>query len=289
MNTLRDAIRNKDFVVTADLALAPSTAGDDITARASALRPHIDALQVLDDRDAAGHMSSLAAAAIASRAGIDVTLHLTARDRNRVALKAEILGAAALGVTSLVLTRGEKLSRKGYLRGKGVFDTSESRFIGIAKRIGDESGHVSAPGFLIGTYVTAFAPAADWEAARINESLDAGVTMLQTQPCLNARVLRAYMERLVKLQIPRRASVIVEVPVLSSAEDAEKHKSRKRETLIPKSAVQRLADAVDPRSEGLTVCAEMLRELRGIPGVAGACLRFAQSASDVAEIVKRAS
>ncbi len=288
MKTLRDAIRNKDFVITADLPLAPSASADDIRARASALRPHVDALQVLDDRDAVGQMSSLAAAAIASRANVDVVVHLTTRDRNRVALQAEILGAATLGVTSMVLSRGEKLSRKEYLRGKGVFDTSETRFIGVAKRIGDESGQVSAPGFLIGTYVTVFGPGANWEAARINESLDAGVNVLYTQPCLNRRLLGAYMKRLVELRIPRRASVIVEMPVLDSAEAAREYKQRHPDALIPKPVMQRLADADDPRAECTAICADMIRALREMPGVVGVSLRHCSSPQAVDSVLRQA-
>jgi len=153
------------------------------------LAPAVDAVQVIDDREAAGHMSSLAAASIILRHGVDPVVHLTARDRNRVALQAELLGAAALGVTSLVISRGEKLSRKEYLRGKGVFDTNETRFIGMAGRINEETALISPPGFMVGTYVTVFDPAASWEATRIVESLDAGVNVLYTQPCLNMRLL----------------------------------------------------------------------------------------------------
>ncbi len=288
MNTLRDAIRNKDFVITADLPLATSASADDILARASALKPHVDGLQVLDDRDAVGHLSSLAAAAIASRADIDPVLHITTRDRNRVALRAEILGAAALGVTSLVLSRGEKLSRKGYIRGKSVFDTSEARFIGIAKRIGDESGHVSAPGFLLGTYVTVFAPDDSWEAARINETLAAGVSVLYTQPCLNPRLLGIYMQRLVELGIPRRASVIVEMPVLDSAQAARDYKERHTDALIPEPVMQRLADADDPRAESVALCADLIGELREMPGVVGVSIRQAGSPQSVEEVLRQA-
>ncbi len=178
MNTFRDALREKDFIVTADLPMQPMTTVDDIERSVDALSGFADAVQIADDREAVGHMSSLAAAAHVLRKGCDAVLHMTSRDRNRVALQADMLGAAALGVTSLVITRGEKLSRKDFVRGKGVFDTQESRLMAMANRISEESTLVTPPGFVIGTYVSAFAPADDWEATRISQSIDAGARFL---------------------------------------------------------------------------------------------------------------
>lgn len=288
MKTLRDAIRQKDFIVTADLPLSPTTTAEEIESAAAALRPAVDAVQIIDDREASGHMSSLAAAAIASRAGVDPVLHLTARDRNRIALQAELLGAAALGVTSLVISRGEKLSKKEYLRGKGVFDTNEARFMGMARRISEEAGLVSAPGFLLGTYVTVFAPADKWEAKRISESLDTGVNVLYTQPCLNTRLLGLYMKKLVDKKILHRASVIVEVPLLDSRESARDYKKTNPIALIPDATVQRITEADDPAAEGLAACVEVLRETCTIPGIAGVNIRHTGSAGRVVAVIKAA-
>lgn len=288
MNTLRDAIRQKDFVVTADLPLSPTTTAADIESNVMQLRPVVDAVQIIDDREAVGHMSSLAAAAIAVGVGADPVFHLTARDRNRIALQAELLGAAALGVTSLVISRGEKLSKKEFLRGKGVFDTSESRFIGLARRINDETDLVSAPGFLIGTYVTVFDPAAEWEATRIRESLDTGVNVLYTQPCLNTRLLDSYMKRLVEKKILHRASVIAEVPLLDSSERARDYKKSNPIALIPDATAKRIIDADDPEAEGFAVCVEILRQMPSIPGIAGVCIRHAGDAATVVAAIEAA-
>ena len=288
MNTLRDAIRQKDFVVTADLPLSPTTTAADIELIATQLRPTVDAVQLIDDREAVGQMSSLAAAAIAAGAGVDPVVHLTARDRNRIALQAELLGAAALGVTSLVISRGEKLSKKEFLRGKGVFDTNEARFIGLARRINEETDLVSAPGFLIGTYVTVFDPDADWEATRIGESLDMGVNVLYTQPCLNTRLLGLYMRKLVEKKILHRASVIVEVPLLDSRESARDYKKDNPIALIPDAIARRIIDADDPAAEGYAACVEVLRETRAIPGIAGVNIRHAGSAQSVIAAIEAA-
>lgn len=288
MKTLRDAIRQKDFVVTAELPLEATSTAAGIEQAAAVLGPAVDAVQVVDDREAVGLMSPLAAAAITIRAGVDAVVHLTGRDRNRVALQAELLGAAALGVTSLVIARGEKLSRNEFLRGKGVFDTSEARFVGMAKRIGDDTELMSPPGFLIGTVVTVFDPAEEWEATRIGESLDTGVSVLYTQPCLNTHLLGRYMQKLIEKKVLHRASVIVDVPLLESRESARDYKKNNPIALLPDATVKRVVDAADPAAEGVAACAEMLRELREIPGIAGANIRGAAAVANAVAAIKLA-
>jgi methylenetetrahydrofolate reductase (NADPH) len=288
MNTLRDAIRHKDFVITADLPLKPVTTVADIREAVATVLPVVDAVQVIDDRDAVGHMSSLAAAAIVLQSDCDAVLHITGRDRNRVALQAEMLGAAALGITSLVLQRGEKLTRKGGLRGKGVFDTKETRLTGMARRIGEESNLVSVPGFLIGTCITVFSPGDDWEALRISESIDAGTRLFFTQPCLNTVLLGRYMDKLIERKILHRASVMVEVPLLGSRAEARKYKKKNPVALIPDATIMRVVEATDPRAEGIAVCAEMLRALKLLPGISGANIRHDGAIADAVAAISAA-
>lgn len=281
-------MQRQEFVITAELSLQPTSIVADIEESVSKLEPHVDAFQIIDDRDAVGHMSSLAAAAIVFRCGADAVLHLTGRDRNRVALQAELLGAAALGITSVVVRQGEKLSKKDFLRGKGVFDTKEARLIEMARRISEESGLVSAPGFQIGTYVTVFNFTEDWQTTRISESIDAGTRVLFTQPCLNMSLLKRYMDKLVRQKIPRRASVIVEVPLLDSADLAKNYKEQDSNALIPDAVVARIVAAEDPRLEGIKVCAETLRELVAIPGVSGVSIRHSGPVDNVVAAITAA-
>ena len=274
LKTFRDALRQKDFVVTADLPLQPITAVSEIEGAVEAVSGFVDALSVVDDREAVGHMSSLVAAGVVLRNDCDAIVHMTGRDRNRVALQADLLGAAALGVTSLVITRGAKLSRKEHLRGKGVFDTHETRLMEMATRISEESGLVLPPGFAIGTYVAAFAPADDWVATRIGQNIDAGASFLLTQPCLNKGMLKKYASKLVDLRVMHRASLMVEIPLLASAEIARNFKKNMPSALIPDGKIRKMAEADDQLATGIELCAEMLASAREIPGVSGASIRY---------------
>lgn len=288
LKTFREALRLKDFVLTADLPLQPEATVSDVENSAAALADVVDALQVIDDRAAVGHMSSLAAAAIAGRGGVDVVMHMTTRDRNRVALQADLLGAAALGITSLVVSRGEKLPRKDFIRGKGVFDTAETRLMAMARRISEQPELVSPPGFLLGTYVSIFDPEADWEATRIAENVETGVKFLVTQPCLNEPMLRRYMARLVELRVTHRAALIVEIPLFASAQEARNYRELAPGARIPESAIAAMDKAANGIEAGIELCAEFLAAARQIPGVSGANIRYDGPAEHVLAAIRAA-
>lgn len=272
MRTFRDAIRHDDLVVTAELPLDRETGASSIRHALSILEPVVDAVQIGDDRHGVGHMSALAAASIVIQGGMDAVVSLSCRDRNRIALQADILGAGALGVTSLVLARGEKLQDRSAVRSKGVFEIDATNLIKMAGELGpvDESGS----GFFIGAPATVFDPAEGWEAARIMEKLDAGVRFLQTQPCLNADLVRRYVDKLVERKIMHRASLVVEVPLLTSKQEAAVLKDVHKGAPIPDATVNRIASADDPVREGVTICAETLTEVRRIPGISGVNIHY---------------
>ena len=273
MRTFRDAIRQQDVVVTAELALRPATTSSEVKAAARVLAPVVDAIQIGDDRAAVGHMSALSAASLVIECGVDAIVQFCCRDRNRIALIADLLGAAALGVTTLVLNRGEKFSESAIVRSKGVFEVTAAQLIDLAHKIGSENALVAAPGFHIGSSITVFKPAEDWDAIRVSEKTESGVKFLQTQPCLNANLLRDYMQKLVERKLTHRASVMVEVPLLTSAKAVKSIKVDYKGATIPEAVAKRIASSNDPVTDGIAVCAEMMAEAVNIPGISGVNVR----------------
>lgn len=279
MKTFREAIREQEMTVTVELPLRPSTTAVDLRETLSVLRPVVDAVQLGDNRYQLVHMSPLAAAKIALDNGVDAIMQLGCRDRNRIALQADLLGASALGVSTLILARGDKVPDDTPVPAKGVFDTRAGQLIALAG---------ARQEFRLGAFVTAFDPAQDWDAVRIEEKLDGGVSFLQTQPCLNAPLLRGYVEKLVERKILQRASLIVEVPLLTSAAEARLLKDVAKGAPIPDAVVQRIAAASDPVREGTAVCAEMLVELKTLPGVSGINIHYLRDAQDVVAALQQA-
>jgi methylenetetrahydrofolate reductase (NADH) len=289
LNTFRDAMRSKDFVVTATLPLTDRSDASDIRAMVAMLRDSVDALQVGGDRDAVGHIDAIAAASLVIGNGVDAVVHLDCRDRNRLALKAALLGLAATGVTSVVLSRGRKLPDT--LRGKvkGVFDTKTIQLIEMAHYIGSDAALEAPPDTYIGSRVSVIRPGDDWEAREARKRIDAGARFLQAQPCLNLRMLKSYADRLVALKITHRATFVADIPVLKSTESIQRIKGHYPGARIPRRVVRRLAAARDSQEEGITVAAEALRDCAAIPGVSGANLVGADDPAVIAEVLGRAA
>ena len=274
------------MVVTAELPLTPSSSADDISASLQTLAPCVDAVHISDNRMAAGHASPVAIAALAIREGVDAIPHFSCRDRNRIALRGDILGAAVNGVTSLVVARGEKVPANAAVPAKGVFNGTAAEFSKFAQRVGEESSVVSSPGFLIGTYSTAFAPAPDWEPTRLDEKIEAGARFLLTQPCLNTQVFESYVEAIVSRRITHRASVVLEIPLLTSIEEARSIKDIYPGAPLPEDIVKRITGAKDSVAEGIEVCAQVLKSASGIPGVSGVNVLHYGDAENVAAAIR---
>ena len=285
MKTFRDAVRTSDFVVTAQLPLRPGTTVEAIAQNLAALQPFIDAVQIPDNTSTEPHMSPLAAASFALQAGIDPLVHLNCRDRNRIALQSDLMGAAALGVTSLVLSRGEKLSAAHKQRTKGVFDIGAQRLLATARAISANPRLIAPPGFFLGSNVTVIDPPDDWAAEGVDSKAGAGSKFVQTQPCLDVAVLRKYMAALVAKKRLERVSVIVQVPLLRSLDAAREMQGMRRPLLISQNLLARLEQTDDFAREAELICVDVIDALTAVPGVAGVNLLFMNDPGDAARVL----
>lgn len=285
LNTFREAMRSKDFVITAEIPLGVATTAAEVRASIEALQPVVDAVQVGGDRAAVGHVDPLAIASIAIGLGVDPVLHMSCRDRNRIGLQGGLLGAALIGVGSVMLMQGQKLPDT--LRGKvtGVFDTTAVQLIEMARNIGADSGLAGSMETYIGARVSAISPSQDWQANKVEKMVSAGAKFLQTSPCLNMRILKAYVDRLIALKITHRASLLVDVPLLSSAQMATDIKESRPGSRIPKKIVRTLAAAKDPGADGYRICRDAIIELKSIPGISGVNIFYVGDSDAVVRLV----
>ncbi|MEX2125072.1 MAG: methylenetetrahydrofolate reductase [Woeseia sp.] len=269
MKTFRDAIRNSDFVITAQLPLTPGTTATDVRHFVETLQPVVHAIQISDNPSTQPHMAPLAAASLALQANADPIVQMSCRDRNRIALQSDLMGAAALGVTSLILSRGEKLPADHKQRIKGVFDIGAQRLLATAQAISANERLIPSPGFFLGSNVTIIAPPDDWSADGIDSKAAAGAKFVQTQPCLDVAILKKYMAALVARKALERVSVIVQVPLLESMDTVRELQSARRPLLIPRAMIKRLEEAHDFAAEAESICSEVLKAVTKIPGVSG--------------------
>ena len=283
MRTFREALRSRAFTVTADLALDRSADAAAVRRQAQLLGPLVDALQVPDAHDGRLQMSGQAAAAILLGEGVDPLVHLTGRDRNRIALENDLLGLGVLGVTSLLLTRGEELP-KGYRPPtRQVLELSGADLVTTAVQLGEDESIPGVPGFCVGTAATVFAPKAGWAPQALLARVDAGVAFVQTQVCFNMKALRRYMEHLVAARLTWRCAVIVTLAVLPDLAAAQKLRQQLHGAAVPQKLLQRMAGAADPGQEGVRICVERIHRLREVPGVSGVNLVTPGSPERLAE------
>ncbi len=270
MKTFRDAVRKRNFVVTAECFLRPETDAESIRYQADLLREHIDGIVLTDNQFGQVHMSTIAAARLMLDNDVDPIVQLSCRNRNRIALLAELLGAAALGVTSVLLVQGNRVPKAITPRPKAVLDMDAAELIATAATMKKNEKLRSFPDLFIGATVTPHETKASWVPRKLTEKTDAGAQFLLTHTSMDIGMLRDYMKRLIAAELTRRVTVIVSTAILTSVDDVRWLRTNRPKVMIPKSLVQRLKKAKDPRQEGIAICAEQLTELATIPGVSGA-------------------
>ncbi len=272
MKTFHAAIRTQAFTLTGQLKLADGTTPAELLEQAELLRPFVDAVQVTDNPSGLVHMSPLAAASLLLQAGIDPVVQLSCRDRNRIALQSELLGAAAIGVSSLLLQRGDKLPKDYQPKTKQVFDIGAKRLVGAAKAIQQDPRLANAEKLFIGTIALAFDPAVNWKPSALLGRSDAGARFIQTQLCFDVDALRRYVRKLSAAKLTHRVHVMVSLGTLPSADAARWLQQNLRGSVMPKAVIERMEQARDPEQEGVKICAELLQQVAEIPGVDGANL-----------------
>lgn len=268
--TFKDALRSKEFVVTAQVNLAEAPDAEALLRQGEILRPAVDAVQVSDSTQM--HMSGVAAAALLLQQGIDPIVHMNCRDRNRIALHKDLMGAAALGVTSVLVMRGKKIPDHKKLGVRTVFDIPALEFMAYIQDLKHDEDTSLSSGFLVGANAEIFAPETDWTPKNLIRKCDAGANFVQLQVCFDPDTARKYMARIVASKLTHNASFIMALAPLPSADAARWVQDNVKGALVPEAIIERLERAPDPEHEGIEICAELLREVATIPGVSGANL-----------------
>jgi methylenetetrahydrofolate reductase (NADPH) len=205
------------FAVTAEIAPPPSGDPRALLERALPLRGLADAVNVTDGAQARASMSALAAAAILVQNGIEPILQMSCRDRNRIALQSDLLGASALGIRNLLMLRGDDPSAGDQAGAKPVFDLDTQALAATAAMMRDRgelpSGRAlqDRPAFFIGATDSPLDPPPHWKPDRLRAKIDSGVQFVQTQFCMDVDILDRYLQRLADEGLGQRVFVLVGV------------------------------------------------------------------------------
>lgn len=287
-STFQQATRSKDFVLTAQLRLVEDTGRQGVIEQAEHLSAAVDAITVPANPHGTVHMAGLAAASLLLANDIDPVLHVASRDRNRIAIRSELLGAVAIGVTSLILQRGDRLSGRSGAQLKKRKKVGSVKLLRVAKRLSDFQKQNKEPELYLGTLANVLKPAPDRGPEVLVAKADAGARFVLTKACLDMDKLRQYMAALVAARITHRCRIIVSVPVPHTAEAARLLNENMRHEAIPAGIVKRLAEASSPEQSGAEIAAEFLRELSDVPGVSGANLIATGDVETIPAVIRAA-
>jgi methylenetetrahydrofolate reductase (NADH) len=281
------------FAVTGEVVPPVSGSGLSAADHARALVGYVDAANVTDNPTASAHMSPVAGAKFVYDAGIEPTVQITARDRNRLALTADLLGAWALGARNLFCLSGDPMRIGDDPTAPTVADLDVQGLIGLAKRLREDGTTLTGkevadpPRFFIGV---AEMPLADpYEPQRLEQKLDAGADFVMTQIAYDVDALAAWADRLRPDGLFERAKVLIGITPLKSVKQASFMNDKLPGVRVPDAMLTALRDAGDEAAAvGLTLTVDVVRRILQIPGISGVHLMGMGDDASVRNVVNGA-
>ena len=266
MSKLRETLDSGAFAVVAEIKPPKGTAVDDMLAPVKALGGRVTAFSVPDNEHARMRLSSVAAARLVKEAGAEVLLHLTCRDRNRLALESDLLGAAVLGLENILLVSGDYVTLGDHPQAKPVYDADSVQLLQIAQGLAD--GHDSAglplqgnPAFFLGAVVIPEADPLAPQLLKFEKKLAAGAQFFVTPPVFDLEKLRRFREKIA----PHPVKLLVAVKVLGADEVAQAAAGQWRKVYsVPSDLVQKLAgkDPDDLLAEGAAAAGRLVQQMK---------------------------
>jgi len=289
---LAQVLQAGQFAMTAETSPPDSSSPQSVLDRVVCLKGLSDAVNVTDGASARVHMSALAAAAIMAREGIEPVLQQTTRDRNRLALQGDVLGAAALGIHNFLCLTGDKMAAGDQPDAAEVFEIDSGELMRQMRDMRDAGTYPSgreinpAPSLFLGAAEMPAEPGDNWPAARLQAKIDNGTQFFQTQYCFELEKVRRYCQALVDGGFTEQAYFLIGIGPLASARSARWMNDNLFGVHVPDEIIKRLEAADDQKAEGRAICAELLQGFSEIEGCAGAHLMAPHGEASCAQVIQ---
>jgi 5,10-methylenetetrahydrofolate reductase len=293
-------ILNKgEFAVTAEISPPQNTQFDTIRKNINLIKGYVDAFNVPDGQAAVVAMASWAVCLLGIEEGLDAIVHMTCRDRNRIALQMDILAVSAFGVNNILCLSGDPIHFGNHPNAKPVFDLDSIQLIRMVKQLRDEkkfdNGELlvgTEPRFFVGAAVNPFTQPLESGIDRLKEKVTAGADFVQTQPIYNIRGFKKWMELVREKGLHKEVGILPGItPVLSLAA-ARYMKTKVPNMDIPDTIIERLRNArnkEEAAEEGIKIAVETINQLKEIEGVAGVHIMTLQREDLIPKICSVAS
>ena len=276
-STLEGLLRAGRFVVTAEINPPDSADASLILSRVAPLADLVHAVHISDNSLASPHMCGLALASLIERAGIETILHMTCRDRNRLMLQADMLGAAALGIKNILCITGDHPSIGDHPQAKAVFDVDSVSMLAMFRHCRDTASLHSgrsldaAPRIFLGGGGEPSAPPFDHRPERLAKKVAAGADFIVTQVVYDMDMFETWMARVRDLGLDEKVYILVSVGALGGPEMARGMNANTPGIVVPEAVIRRLERSPrgQRRDEGAQICVEQIQRLLETPGVSG--------------------
>jgi methylenetetrahydrofolate reductase (NADPH) len=285
-------------VVTCEISSSDGADPEDVRRRGRLVRDYVDAVNVPDNTSGVVHASPISSCAILAQEGIDPIMHMTCRDRNRLALQSDLLSAALLGVRNILCLSGDHVIHGDHPQAKPVYDLDSTQLVELAIRMTREGRYLSGreikppPDLFPGSAENPFAPPYDFRPLRLAKKVQAGTRFVQTQIVFNVERFAEFMGGVRDLGIDRKVPILAGVAPIRSVKAARFMRDEVPGMEVPEMLVRRMEQAGDKKArredEGIQICVEIIEDLRKVPGLAGFHLMPINWQSAVGEIARRA-
>jgi methylenetetrahydrofolate reductase (NADPH) len=284
------------FAVTAELGPPQNANPEAIKKKAQHCLGNVEGANITDNQTAIVRMSSIAAAAIAISCGVEPVVQMVCRDRNRIAMQSDILGAAALGVKNLLCLSGDHQKFGNHPQAANVFDVDSVQLIAMVKRMRDDKQFICGdpikehePRLFIGAVENPFADPFEYRVARLAKKINAGADFIQTQCVFDLDKFSRWMELVVAEGLHKKVYILAGLTPVRSHRALKYMKSEVAGMSIPDELISRMESAEDAKEEGIKICLEMIEKIKGIEGVSGIHLMPIGWESITPVILERAS
>ena len=264
------------FAVTSELGPPQNANPEVIKKKAQHCLGKVDGVNITDNQTAIVRTSSIAAASIAISCGIEPIVQMVCRDRNRIAMQSDILGAAALGVKNLLCLSGDHQSFGNHPQAKGVYDLDSMQLIAMVKKMRDDKRFLCddpikehEPRLFIGAVANPFADPFEFRVLRLAKKTEAGADFIQTQCIFDIDRFSKWMEMVVKEGLHKKTYILAGLMPVRSHKALVYMKNNVAGMSIPDETIKRMEAAKEPKEKGIEICIEMIDQIKNIEGVAG--------------------
>ena len=293
---LKKVLNSGEFAVTAECGPPKGADSEVVKSKGKILKDHVDSVNVTDNQTGVVRLCSLAACALLKAEGLDPVLQMVTRDRNRIALQSDVLGASALGIRNILCLSGDHQSFGNQPQAKGVFDIDSVQLIHTVRRMRDAGEIIggeklaSPPQLFIGAVANPFADPFKYRAARLATKVDAGAEFIQTQCIFNLNRFKEWMGLVREYGMADKVYILGGITPLKSARMAEYMAKNVAGMDIPEEVINRMksAPAKEQRQEGIRIAVETIHALKEIKGVHGVHIMAIEWEDAVPQIVEEA-